>query len=607
MKKHALGIDLGTTFSEVSVVLNKNPELVADKNQKRNIPSLVYISQDNGKIKFLVGTFALKKQKSQPKSTVYDTKRMLGKRYDDPEIQAMKKEWPFEIEKSETGGILINIEGVEKKFHPYEISGEILKYLVEIGNQRFPEDEKTRDVIITIPANFGDGQRSETLLAAKYADLNVLTFVNEPTSAGIAFGATKTTKKKGEHVLIFDFGGGTLDVSILFISEKEITVKATAGDMNLGGRDFDSNLVNYLIDKLDLPNTFLKNKKKMNKLRETAIDIKIDLSNSSYDDQIDITPEDDEFEEGKKITLSEFEEINKDLISRIFAPIEKVLSYAKIDRNKVDKIITVGGSSHMQFVKRELKNFFKKEPYIGVDPWEAVGLGAGMLAAKVIEDGEIPSWMKVVKLTDICPFSIGTTNSDGKMDVLIKKNQPIPQVVSQVYHTILYRQEDFYVDVLEGEEELSKNNRIIGGFTIKNLPKTEKFLDFKITFSLDKNGILSARANLIGGNLIGSTSIDIKKVDPRSNDEELNENTPQKIFYTNLQRFIEFNLDSFQQLYSNVTITRALNDINFRMKHLDPNDVEFVEITDYASGFLMQYDKYFKVHEPPYFLEILKV
>lgn len=196
MKKHALGIDLGTTFSEVSVVLNKNPELVADKNQKRNIPSLVYISQDNGKIKFLVGNFALKKQKSQPKSTVYDTKRMLGKRYDDPEIQAMKKEWPFEIEKSETGGILINIEGVEKKFHPYEISGEILKYLVEIGNQRFPEEEKTRDVIITIPANFGDGQRSETLLAAEYADLNVLTFVNEPTSSELPLGPPRPPRKK---------------------------------------------------------------------------------------------------------------------------------------------------------------------------------------------------------------------------------------------------------------------------------------------------------------------------------------------------------------------------------------------------------------------------
>lgn len=345
----------------------------------------------------------------------------------------------------------------------------------------------------------------------------------------------------------------------------------------------------------------------MTKLRKSAIAIKSSLSNSDlqYNEEVDIYFDDEELDADQTITLKEFEEINKNLISRILSPIKEVESYAKID-----KIITVGGSSYMLFVNREINKLFNKEPYPGVDPWEAVGLGAGMLAAKIIADGQIPVWMKDIKLTDICPFSIGTSNSDGKMAVLIKKNEAIPAFSPQKFRTVLYRQEEFYVDVLEGEEIMAKNNQVLGGFTIQNLPNTEKFLEFEITFSINKYGILSAKAELIGGNLDGSTSIDIKKVNPWCNRDKPNElfdgNNVHKIFYTNLQRFILFNMDSILKFYSKDSVQCVLNDIQYRMKHLDPNDVEFVDIDDYVYSFLEKYKSYFKVHQLPYFLGIYK-
>lgn len=345
----------------------------------------------------------------------------------------------------------------------------------------------------------------------------------------------------------------------------------------------------------------------MTKLRKSAIAIKSSLSNSDlqYNEEVDIYFDDEELDVDQTITLKAFEEINKNLISRILSPIKEVESYAKID-----KIITVGGSSYMLFVNREINKLFNKEPYPGVDPWEAVGLGAGMLAAKIIADGQIPVWMKDIKLTDICPFSIGTSNSDGKMAVLIKKNEAIPAFAPQKFRTVLYRQEEFYVDVLEGEEIMAKNNQVLGGFTIQNLPNTEKFLEFEITFSINKYGILSAKAELIGGNLDGSTSIDIKKVNHWCNRDKPNElfdgNNVHKIFYTNLQRFILFNMDSILKFYSKDSVQCVLNDIQYRMKHLDPNDVEFVDIDDYVYSFLEKYKSYFKVHQLPYFLGIYK-
>ena len=223
MPKHVLGIDLGTTFSSVSVITSDSPELVPDTMNKRDIPSLVSFQKKNGKFSILVGNFAKKNQSRSPKMTVYDSKRMLGRRFDDKQIQRLINKWPFNIEQNESGGISIVLNGIDKKYQPYEISGEILKFLAQLGNSRFPAEEHTKDVVITIPANFGEEQRTETVKAAEYAGLNVLQLINEPTAAGLAFGL-QNQNTKSRYVFVFDFGGGTLDVSLLHQNVKDILI-----------------------------------------------------------------------------------------------------------------------------------------------------------------------------------------------------------------------------------------------------------------------------------------------------------------------------------------------------------------------------------------------
>ena len=241
---YVLGIDLGTTYSSVSVCISDNAEIVKDKKGFPFIPSVVSFQ----KKEILIGNFAESKKISNPKVTIYDTKRMLGKKYDDPIIQELKKGWPFELEATENGYIRIFLRTMNRRYEPFEISGEILKYMSTIGNERLKEP--TKKVVITIPANFGNEQRIQTKKAAEYAGLEIVSILNEPTAAGIAyFMKRKDRNTKGENVLVFDYGGGTLDVSIIFISNEEITVKASDGDMNLGGRDFDENTFNYIIKK----------------------------------------------------------------------------------------------------------------------------------------------------------------------------------------------------------------------------------------------------------------------------------------------------------------------------------------------------------------------
>lgn len=296
MKQHVFGIDLGTAFSSVSVVNSGNPKILTDKFNEKRIPSVVSFQHK----KILYGKFAIMEKIRYPEVTIYDTKRMLGKKYDDPIIQKLMKGWPFEIEKNKNGYFSILLKSLNKRYEPFEISGELLKYLALIGNQRFPISEQIKKAVITVPANFGNEQRIQTKKAAEYAGLEVVSLLNEPTAACIAyFTLKKNLDPKGENVLIFDFGAGKLDVSLIFVSNEEITVKASDGDMNLGGRDFDECTLNYFINKLKLK---LNNMKK-NELREVIIEAKHSLSilNTTYlnldfldDDEIELTL--DEFE-----------------------------------------------------------------------------------------------------------------------------------------------------------------------------------------------------------------------------------------------------------------------------------------------------------------------
>lgn len=607
MKKHALGIDLGTTFCKVSVVLSEIFDLVADKNGNKRIPSIINYSKNGSDISVLVGDSAKDKQIRFQKSTIYDTKRMLGKSYDDENIQKMISKWPFKLEKSETGSILINMENIGEKKRPYEISGDLLKYLAKVGNSRLPQDEQTNDVVITVPANFRDEQRSETLEAAKLAGLNVLTLLNEPTAAGLAFGHQNLNTIHG-NVFVFDFGGGTLDVSLLSINNSKIVVKETDGDMFLGGRDFDENTVEYLLQQ---PLVFKKignNKRKRQKLINKVSLAKNQLSDcdeSTIDFDYDNDEEDGE-DNSFHLTLELFEQINQKLIDRILIPIKNLLSNAKVKPNEIESIILVGGSSQMQFVKRLLTQFFGKMPFNGVNPQEAVALGAGIIAAKIIQDEKLPKRIKQMEFHDICPYSIGTSDSiSGKMMIAIKKGTNIPfENVVQEYQTVFYRQDVFYVDILEGECDLAKDNCCIGSFKIENLPLSEKFCHFNISFSINKNGILSVKAKLIGGDLNGGTEIDITKENKNQNNLINNFKYSDsrfidyEIFNKNIIRFIDFNKEKLLSYYTNKYIDRIVSEAQYNLDHIEEEIISIDDISDY---FKRELSKYFNNNPVPDF------
>ena len=605
MSKFALGIDLGTTFSSVSVVLSGKSEIVADKFNDKAIPSIVNMSIKDEKLTVAVGNFAYRKSISAPKNTIYDTKRMLATRYDDENIQKMIPKWPFEIEKNESGGISICLENIEDKYEPYQISGEILKYLAEVGNTRFPPDKKTKDVVITVPANFGNDQRSETIKAAEYAGLNVLSIINEPTAAGIAFGFL-TDHPDIHDVFVFDFGGGTLDVSLLNINENDISVKATDGDMFLGGRDFDENTVEYLINELGLDESFTKNPKKMFKFREAIIDAKKQLSGM---ESTTIISEDDEFEE-YELSLQKFEEINKDLIDRILSPVERLLANADIDKSQIDAIILVGGSSNMQFVKRKLHEFFGKEPFQGINPEEAVSTGAGLVAAKLISGQDLPKSIHSLEIHDICPFTIGTSDMNGSMTVFIKKDTEIPFTHTEKYKTIYYRQKEFTVDVYEGEAKDVKDNRFLDDFTLYDLPESDNPLVFEVTFTLDRNSILSVNAKLLDGSISGEKEIKILRKKPESDDEmddeedededeEYMSNKELDVYYKNMLRFLEMNQEAFTDVYGKNKVKEFIDDIKARIANDEP---EFDNLEEVNDSFENKFETYFEDNPKPNFI-----
>lgn len=604
MTKYALGIDLGTTFSSVSIVLSGKVEIVADKLNMKPIPSVVNYSKkkDAQEISIAVGGYAQKRSTAAPKNTIYDTKRMLAKEYEDENIQKMIPKWAFKIERSESGNIEICLDGMDEKLEPYQISGEILKYLAEVGNSRLPAEERTNEVVITVPANFGNDQRAETIKAAEYANLKVLRIINEPTAAGIAFGL-QTNHPDMHNVFVFDFGGGTLDVSLLNINDTDITVKATDGDMFLGGRDFDENTTDFLLKELDIED-FKENPKKISKFRKAVVDAKIELSGN---ENSTIVSEDDEFEE-YELSLQKFEEINRDLIDQILIPVKRLLKKAKLDKSEVDAIILVGGSSNMKFVKTKLHEFFGKEPFTGINPEEAVAMGAGIVAAKLINNEDLPNSIQNLEFHDICPFSIGTSDMNGSMTIFVKKDTPIPCTHQEKYKTIYYRQKEFTVDIYEGESKFVSDNTFLADFTLYNLPESDEPLVFEVTFSLDKNCILSVHAKLENGDLHGEKEIDIMKTKPITEgsfddeEEDMESYMAKKefdVFYKNIKRFIEVNQDKFVKIYGQNKVNEFLNEINSKIENNEPGFDDLKDLNDYYEN---KFEEYYNNFPKPNFL-----
>ncbi|ORX51520.1 hsp71-like protein [Piromyces finnis] len=488
-KNIVIGIDLGTTYSCVAVWKNNHAEVIANDLGNRTTPSYVGFTSNER----LIGDTALMKAGNNYKNTVYDAKRLIGRKYEDPDVQSDMKYWPFKvIEKFEKPHIHVKYKNETINFTPEEISSMILTKLKECA-QDYLGGEVT-DVVITVPAYFNDAQRRATIDAGKIAGLNVLKIINEPTAAALAYGLNKTMKSD-ENVLIVDLGGGTYDVSLLSIKNRIFTVKATSGDTHLGGEDFTNRLVDYFVsDFKRMHNKDLSsNQKSLHRLRRACETAKRTLSTSTYASiEIDFLFEGIDFSSG--ITRSRFEELNSYLFEKMIEPISSVLNDANMSKSDINEIVLVGGSTRIPKIQELVSSYFDgKELKKTINPDEAVARGAAIQAA--ILSGDLSESIKNLSLQDVIPLSLGIDNRKTITDFIIKRNSPIPIKKTVTRITCHDNQSSVRFRVCQGERSLVKDNIILGELTIEGITKAPRGeTKFDLTYEIDKNGVFNVSA-----------------------------------------------------------------------------------------------------------------
>lgn len=513
-----LGIDLGTTNSCMAIMEGGKPQVLENKEGSRTMPSMVAVKSDGERV---VGTVAKRQAVTNPENTIFSVKRLIGRKYSDKEIQEDLKLLPYKIVESGDG---IKVKMGDKEHTPQEISAMILQKMKQDAEDKL--GEKIHDAVITVPAYFDDSQRQATKDAGKIAGLEVKRIINEPTAAALAYGFDK---KKNEKVVVYDLGGGTFDVSILEIGDDTVEVKSTNGDTHLGGDDFDQKIIDYLVTefKKEQGIDLSQDQMALQRLKEAAEKAKHELSQAvetEINQPFITTDSSGPKHLNIKLTRAKLEELVDGIIEGTLEPCKKALDDAGLQPSDINEVILVGGQTRMPKVQETVEKFFGKKPHMGVNPDEVVAIGAA------VQGGVLQGDVKDVLLLDVTPLTLGIETLGGVSTPLIKRNTTIPASKTQVFSTAADNQPSVEIHVLQGERQMSGDNKSLGRFMLDGIPPAPRGVpQIEVTFDLDANGILNVKAKDKATNkeqsitIQGSSGLSEEEVEKMKKDAESHE------------------------------------------------------------------------------------